>query len=109
MRLVLAATVAVLFGTGVYLLLHREVIRMVWGLALLSQGTNLYLLSSGVLHGRAPIVGGHGGGGVVSDPLPQALILTAIVIGFGVTGLALVLVLRAYGYTDTLDVEEMSR
>lgn len=107
MRLVLAATAAMLFGSGVYLILRRDVVKVVWGLALLAQGTNLYLLSSGVVNGRAPIVGGHGGGGV-SDPLPQALILTAIVIGFGVTGLALVLVLRAYRHAETLDVEEMS-
>lgn len=108
MRLVLAAAAAALFGAGVYLILRRNVVRVVWGLALLTQGTNLYLLSSGAVRGAAPIVG-EGHTAVPSDPLPQALILTAIVIGFGLTGLALVLVLRVYRHAETLDVEEMTR
>lgn len=105
MNLVLAVSVAALFTSGTYLVLSRDIVRVVWGLGLVSQGTNLYLLSMGEVTGLAPIV--EEGLSGFSDPLPQALILTAIVIGFGVTGLALVLLLESFRHSDSLDVEEM--
>lgn len=104
---VLAATlVAVLFGTGVYLLLQRTLTRVILGLALLSHGANLVLLASGGSSGLAPLVGAFGGGDEVADPLPQALILTAIVITFGITVLLLALAYRSFQLTRDDDVED---
>ncbi len=93
--------VAVFLSGGVYLLLDRTLLRVVIGLALLSNGTNLLLMTSSGLRGlRAPLLAGDAaalaGTTAFSDPLPQALVLTAIVIGFGVTALLVVLAYRTY-------------
>lgn len=105
MTLVAAAGVAVLFGSGVYMLLGRDAIRAVMGLLLISNASNLFLMSVGLSRGAAPI---HPiADGPVSDPLVQALTLTAIVIGFGTTALLLTLVYAVYGTTGSLDVESL--
>jgi multicomponent Na+:H+ antiporter subunit C len=101
-----AALVAVLFGTGVYLLLQRILTRVILGLALLSHGANLMLLASGGEAGLAPIVGRFTGDESVADPLPQALVLTAIVITFGVTVFLLALAYRSYQLTHDDEVED---
>lgn len=97
--IILAITVGVLFGSGVYLLLQRSPIRLILGLGLLSHGVNLLLLStSGLQRGIPPIIADKatftGDISQFVDPLPQALILTAIVISFGVTAFVVVLVNR---------------
>jgi multicomponent Na+:H+ antiporter subunit C len=94
-----AIIVGVLIGTGVYMLLQRSPIRMILGLGLLSHGVNLLLFSTGMLRrGLPPIVADkanfHGDIDAFVDPLPQALILTAIVISFGITAFIVVLVNR---------------
>ncbi|MDY7081892.1 MAG: NADH-quinone oxidoreductase subunit K, partial [Halobacteria archaeon] len=94
-------TVGVLFASGTYLVLQRDIVRVVWGIILMSQAANVYLVTMGGLRGIAPIVGGEEAGagagtGTYTDPLVQALVLTAIVIGFGVTAFSLVLVYRLY-------------
>jgi multicomponent Na+:H+ antiporter subunit C len=102
MRLVFALAVSVLFGSGAYLLLHRDLVRVVLGVVLISQSAVLTLIASGLTRGDAPIYPLEER---VSDPLSQAMALTAIVIGLAVTALVLVLVLRvviAYR-TDELD------
>ena len=100
------AVVAAFIACGVYLLLDRTLLRVIIGLGLLSNGVNLSLLASGGLSpGGAPILG-HGGGAVV-DPLPQALILTAIVIGFGVTALLLTLAFASYQSRLSDDLEDL--
>jgi len=92
--LVLLVT-ALLLSTGLYLVLDRTLLRVVIGLGLLSNGTNLFILASGGLGpGGSPII--HAEHAQSVDPLPQALILTAIVIGFGVTALLLTLSFRTY-------------
>lgn len=95
----MAIAVGVLFGAGVYLLLQRSPIRLILGLGLLSHGVNLLLFStSGLRPGIPPIIADKATfSGDISqfvDPLPQALILTAIVISFGVTAFVVVLVNR---------------
>ena len=103
MRLAFALAVAVLFGTGAYLLLNRDLVRVVFGVVVISQSAVLTLIASGLSRGDAPIYPLPEGR--VSDPLSQAMALTAIVIGLAVTALLLVLVLRvvvAYR-TDELD------
>jgi multicomponent Na+:H+ antiporter subunit C len=97
--LLMALVVGVLFGGGTYLLLQRSPIRLILGLALLSHGVNLLLFSGGKLkRGLPPIILDKTtfSGEISSfvDPLPQALILTAIVISFGVTAFIVVLVNR---------------
>lgn len=104
-----ALVLGILFAVGTFLILRRDVVRVVWGLTVLSQATNVYLVAMGGFSGSAPILGGHGTGhGVgadVTDPLVQALVLTAIVISFATTTLALVLTYRVYQENGTIDTE----
>ncbi|HUF83796.1 MAG TPA: NADH-quinone oxidoreductase subunit K, partial [Acidimicrobiia bacterium] len=93
MVVTLAVVVGALVGVGVYLILQRTLTRIVIGFALLSHGANLLLLAAGGRAGEAPLVGRgppHG----FSDPLPQAMALTAIVITFGLTAFLLALAFR---------------
>lgn len=92
MELVFALVIGALTSSGVYLLLRARTFPVVVGLTLISYGVNLFLFSSGRLTtGGQPILGSteH-----YSDPLPQALVLTAIVIGFAMTAFVVVLSLR---------------
>lgn len=94
MELVVAIAIGVLAGCGVYLMLRARTFSVALGLALLSHAVNLFIFVMGRLRtGEPPIVGL---GAAYADPLPQALVLTAIVIGFGMTAFVLVLALRAY-------------
>ncbi len=98
--------VGALLTTGVYLVLDRTLLRVVIGLGLLSNGTHLLLLSTGGLEeGAAPVLA-HGVSTVV-DPLPQALILTAIVISFGVTALLLTISYGVYERYRSDDLREL--
>jgi multicomponent K+:H+ antiporter subunit C len=93
MELLLASAIAVLAATGLYLLLRPGSFEIALGLTLLSYGVNLFIFAMGRLQvGRAAIAGTPP---PVADPLPQALVLTAIVIGFAMTALLLVLAVRA--------------
>ncbi len=108
-QFVLAAVLGLLFALATYLILQRDVVRVVWGVAIISQAANVYLVTMGGFGGGVPI-GGHGGAsGGVTDPLVQALVLTAIVIGFGTTAFALALTFRVYQEHGTIDVSELGR
>jgi multicomponent K+:H+ antiporter subunit C len=103
MEALLAGVIGLLVGCGVYLLLRARSFAVILGLVLISYGTNLFLFASGRLAtNRPPLIGQEGG---YADPLPQALVLTAIVIGFAMTAFVLVLALRARGDmgTDRVD------
>ncbi|WP_297791551.1 Na+/H+ antiporter subunit C [uncultured Marinobacter sp.] len=92
MELAFALAIGALTASGVYLLLRARTFPVVIGLTLLSYGVNLFLFSSGRLAtGGQPIIGSTS---QYSDPLPQALVLTAIVIGFAMTAFVVVLALR---------------
>jgi multicomponent Na+:H+ antiporter subunit C len=104
MIVVLVLAVAILYGTGVYLLLQRNLSRIVIGLALLGHGANILLLMAGGRAGEAPLIGGEGG--PYSDPLPQALALTAIVITFGVSAYLLAMAYRSWTLTRADEVED---
>lgn len=95
MTVLMAATAAVLFGTGTYLLLQRQLSRIIIGLGLLAHGANLIVLlaASGP---AAPTFIGSASEDTMLDPLPQAFVLTAIVISFGVTSFLLALAYRSY-------------
>ena len=112
MRLAFALAASILFGSGAYLLLHRDLVRVVFGVVVISQAAVLTIIASGLTRGGAPIYPLTER--PVSDPLTQAMALTAIVIGLAVTALLLVLVLRvvvAYrtGELDELDEQESDR
>ena len=104
MIIVMVLAVAVLYGTGAYLLLQRNLSRIVIGLGLLGHGANLLLLIAGGRAGDAPLVDGTGG--PFADPLPQALALTAIVITFGVSAFLLALAYRSWSLTRSDEVED---
>jgi multicomponent Na+:H+ antiporter subunit C len=92
--LVLVVTIGVLFAAGVYLLLERSLTRVLIGVILIGNGANLLFLVAGGAAGRPPIVGR--GSGPMSDPLPQAMVLTAIVITLGMTAFLLALAYRSW-------------
>lgn len=101
-----AAVVAVLYGTGVFMILQRTLTKVVLGLALLSHGANLLLMIVGGRSGLAPLIGRFAGEDVVADPIPQALALTAIVISFGMTAFLLALAFRSWQLTRDDVVED---
>jgi multicomponent Na+:H+ antiporter subunit C len=102
LSLILAA--AGMIGCGVYLLLERSLTRVLVGLVMLGNGVNLLFLISGGPAGRAPIVGRDSSR--MSDPLPQALVLTAIVISLGTTAFVLAMAYRSWQLTNHDDVQE---
>ena len=104
-----AAVVAVLYGAGVYMILQRTLTKVVLGLALLSHGANLLLLIVGGEAGIAPIIGRFTGDDTIADPVPQALVLTAIVIGFAMTAFVIVLALRGLAETGDDHVDGKAR
>ncbi|HSO10441.1 MAG TPA: Na+/H+ antiporter subunit C [Desulfoprunum sp.] len=95
MEMLASLVVAVLFACGAYLVLRARTFPVAIGLALLSYGVNLFLFFTGRLVTGAPPLAG--GAAATADPLPQALVLTAIVIGFGMTAFVVALALRARG------------
>ncbi len=108
-QFVLAVVLGLLFAIGTFLVLRRDVVRVVWGITIISQATNMYLVTMGGLAGSVPILG-HGEAAdpaTVANPLVQALVLTAIVIGFGTTAFALVLTYRVYEEHGTIDLAEL--
>lgn len=102
MPLVLVAVMVVLYAAGVYLLLDRSLTRILLGFLLVGNATNLLIFLMSGQFGRAPIVGGDAEG-EMSDPLPQAFILTAIVITFGVSAFLLALIYRSWRLTRVLE------
>lgn len=103
MILSLVITVMVLYGVGTYLLLQRNLTRVVIGLSVITHAANLLLLLGGAA-GRPPL--GGSGTGEMADPLPQALALTAIVITFGVSSLLLAFAYRSWQITSSDEVED---
>ncbi len=111
MSTLLAFVVGVLYAAGIYLMLRRSIVKLVLGLALLGHAANLLIFTSGRLtQGEPPLI--PEGEKVLTqpyaDPLPQALILTAIVIGFGVQAFAIVLLKRTYQAVKSDDMDKMN-
>lgn len=104
MSVVMAATAAALFGLGTYLLLQRKLSRIIIGLSLLAHGANVLFVNSG-REGVPPFVG-RGDAAEMSDPLPQALVLTAIVISFATTTLLLALAYRSWLLSEDDEVDD---
>lgn len=108
MTVLLAAVTALLFASGSWLLMQRRLTRIIIGIGLLGHGANLLLVTAGGRAGRPPIVASDGSTDLssLSDPLPQALALTAIVITFGVTAFLLALGYRSWQITSDDMVED---
>lgn len=110
METVLAVVVGSLYAAGIYLILRRNIVKLVLGLVMLGHAANLLIFAAGRLtRGKAPLVplGASALAGEYADPVPQALILTAIVIGFGVQAFVLVLLKRAYRETGAHDTDQL--
>lgn len=110
MEIVLALVIGALFTAGSYLLLRRSLLKLLIGLSLISHATNLLIFTvGGLTRGRAPVINAEES--VITppfaDPVPQALILTAIVISLGVTAFALALAFRAYRSVGTDNLDRM--
>lgn len=107
MSLLLAISIGLTIGAGIYLALSRDLLRVVIGISLIGAGANLTFLTSGGVHTPVPPIIPADAEALVAagDPLPQALVLTAIVIGFALVCLSIVLMLsvRAASGTDDLD------
>jgi multicomponent Na+:H+ antiporter subunit C len=109
MELFLSMIIAVLIGVGVYLVLQSNLIRVLLGVLMISNAANLIVWLSGSIKSKfSPIIKGDGIvlSGSENDPLPQALILTAIVIGFAVVAFLLVLLRSAYSEFKSMEWDD---
>lgn len=111
MELLMAYIIGILFGCAIYMMLRRSIVKLVIGLMILSNAANLLIFTvAGLTRGAPPLIPANAGGvveGAVADPLAQALILTAIVIAFGVLAFAVVLIHRAHQVIGTDDLDQM--
>ena len=97
------ALIAVLFAVGSYLLMERSLTRVALGVGVIGNGVNVLIIASGSESGEAPIIGRQG---ELTDPLPQALVLTAIVIGFALLTFLMTLAWRNWTITGNDEVED---
>ncbi|MBB3037550.1 Na(+)/H(+) antiporter subunit C [Hoyosella altamirensis] len=99
--------VGILFGCGIYLVLERTILKMLLGLLLLTNAVNLLIINMGGLSGAPPIIGRESAEhGDMADPLVQALILTAIVIGMGLAAFVIALIYRSFTLQTVDDVDD---
>ncbi len=110
MEPVMAVAIGLLYAAAIFLMLRRSIVKLVIGLMLLSNAANLLIFTSaGMTRGAPPLIpeGMQAPAGMVADPLPQAVVLTAIVIAFGVLAFAVVLIRRAYEIVKADDLDKM--
>lgn len=110
MEPLMAVGIGLLYATAVFLMLRRSIVKLVIGLMLLSNAANLLIFTTaGMTRGAPPLIpkGLSAPLGEVADPLPQAVVLTAIVIAFGVLAFAVVLIRRAYEIVKADDLDKM--
>jgi multicomponent Na+:H+ antiporter subunit C len=111
MELLLAVCIGLLYAAGIFLILQRSLVRLIIGLILLGNGANMLIFLLGrITKGKPPIIPEElkTMADVYADPIPQALILTAIVISFGLQAFAIILVKRAYRVVNTDDLDQMN-
>jgi multicomponent Na+:H+ antiporter subunit C len=107
MILILSLGVAILFGAGAYLLLKEDLLRVIVGMVLLGNAANLFIMAAALTRGEAPIYP-LPALDAISDPLVQAMTLTAIVISFGVAALLLALTYRVYIAHLSVDLRQLA-
>ena len=111
MEFILAIVIGVLYAVGLYLIMRRSLVKLILGIGMLGYAVNLLIFTIGRINRSAPPIIAKDAtalSGQFADPLPQALILTAIVIGFGVLAFTLVLLRQAAQALDTHDVEGLT-
>jgi multicomponent Na+:H+ antiporter subunit C len=111
MEVMLALAIGALYAAGLYMMMRRSIVKLLIGLAMLTNAANLLIFTAaGLTRGRPPLVPGGSAGPEepFADPVPQALILTAIVIGFGVLAFAAALVHRAYQTVGSDDLDDLN-
>jgi multicomponent Na+:H+ antiporter subunit C len=111
MELLLAIAIGSLYSGGIYMLLRRSLVKIIIGLMLIGNGANLLIFLLGrITKSSPPIIEDADKylSGVYADPIPQALILTAIVIGFGLQAFAIVLIKKIYAVLQTDDMDSMT-
>lgn len=111
MEILLAIIVGLLYASGIYMMLRRSLVKLIIGLILLGNGANMLIFLLGrIVKGEPPIIEDSAKvlTDLYADPVPQALILTAIVISFGLQAFAIILIKRAYKVVKTDDLDEMN-
>lgn len=106
MTLVFSIAIAAIFAVGAYLMLKRDLIRLIAGMIMVGNAANLFIMASALRRGPAAILPGDAR--QMADPLVQAMVLTAIVISFATAALALVVVYRVYTSHYSVDLTELS-
>lgn len=111
MEILLLILIALLYSTGIYMLLRRSMVKLLIGLGLLGNGVNIliFLLGS-ITKGKPPVIDDKASlfKDIYADPIPQALILTAIVISFGLQAFAIVLLKRVYVLVNSDDLDDLN-
>lgn len=110
MEFLLAIVIGLFYAAGLYMILRRSLVKLIIGIILLGNGANLLIFLLGrITKGLPPIIPGESTLlEAYADPVPQALILTAIVIGFGLQSFAIILIKRAYKVVRTDDLDLMN-
>jgi multicomponent Na+:H+ antiporter subunit C len=111
MEIFLAIVIGLLYATGIYMMLRRSLVKIIIGLILLGNGANLLLFLLGrIREGKPPVIAEslNALAEPYADPVPQALILTAIVISFGLMAFAIVLMKRVYKVVGTDDIDQIN-
>lgn len=111
MELLLVILVGAFYSAGIYMMFRRSMVKLLLGLLLLGNGANILIfLIGGITKGKAPIIKPENSKflEVYADPVPQALILTAIVISFALTAFAIVLLKRVYSTTGSDDLDSLN-
>jgi multicomponent Na+:H+ antiporter subunit C len=103
----ISLAISIIFAAGAFLVMQRNLLRVVIGIVLVSNSSILFIVASGLSRGRAPVYP-FPEGGEISDPLVQAMALTAIVISSSVTALLLAMGYRLYTSHATIDVQEIA-
>ena len=110
MEIVLAFVIGGLYAAGIYMMMRRSIVKLIIGLALLGHAANLLIFTISRLNRGQPALVPEGARvpiAAFADPVPQALILTAIVIGFGTLAFAVVLIKRVYQVVGTDDLDSI--
>jgi len=110
MELLLAILIGILYTAGVYMVLRRSILKFIIGIIFLSNATNLLVfLAAGIVPASPVFVGNGENASPLADPLPQALVLTAIVIGLGIVAYTLSLKYKYYAETGTDDLDQIKK